>query len=280
MILLLVISNLLVSAEPDSTIADPGVETRNPQHTSVNVIATVLFSLGSYSTATSSHNRSAYLTLNESWRSYYTLGFHSLELRREDQGGAYYFQQFFTARVSHLLTNALNAGVHYAYLHENAFTVFPSSSFHIFGMRGTYWLSHSDALGASLTMSISGSNVQTKIAQIAYTTRIVDGLWGTSVLSLSDAVWTSRLLAFRQNISIPFEDGIFLWASGGIGRRVFYFDDELLILYNQREVQTGNISFGASVKIFDQFYILPTLERDIFTDYSVTYGSVGLRAVF
>ncbi len=79
---------------------------------------------------------------------------------------------------------------------------------------------------------------------------------------------------------MPLGGESFVEVSADIGRRVFYFDDELLLVYNQREIQTGSVLLKGTVKLFPHFFVVPSLEYDVFDSYNVKYGSLGVRVVF
>ncbi len=248
---------------------------------SLHVVASAYGSVGSYTTDTRSKSASAYITLSNEWRDYYTVGFASLWLERDDMGGKYYSQQLLAGRGSWLLDPQTNLFGVYAYLHESEIVSYSSSaSFHLLGGGGSYWFSLTEVAGGAIVASTSQGKLQSGAARGFFSFHLTEGVWLTSAATYTKAQWTPSMFVFRQSVSVPLGGENHLVASADIGRRAFFFDDDLLIVYNQRSVQTGSYVLKGTIRVFDHFYVIPLLQYDTFDDYQVKYGSLGLRVVY
>ncbi len=246
-----------------------------------HVVASAYGVLGRYTTDTDSRTLSGYVTLSRNWRDYYTLGYATLWLARNDAGGKYYTQHFLVGRGSWFLTERLSAAAHYAYLNEGEIQFYSNpAEFHWAGAGVSYWLSPFQLVGTSFTLSLSAGKVASGSYRAMHSFDVGAGIWLTSSAILTDATWLPRLLSFRQAVSIPLGNDSYIVATGDMGRRGFYFDDEALIVYNQRSVQTGGFIIKGIVHIAGGFYLIPAFDYVVFDEYSVKYGSVGIRAVF
>jgi hypothetical protein len=249
---------------------------------SLHVLASAYGTLGGYSTQTDSRSVSSYVTLSNAWRDYYTAGYSNLWLESDSAGGKYYSQNLFTARASWLLSgDRVSLSAHYAYLNEGAIQNFSTSQiFHWAGAGATYWFSPFQSVSTSFSLSLSGGTLVAGAYRGSYAFDVANGIWSTSTLIVNDADFTARLCSFRQTVSVPLGNDSFIIGSGEIGRRGFYFDDDALLVYNQRSVLTGTFLLKGIVQTFDHVYLIPSFEYDLFDEYNVKYGSVGIRIVF
>ncbi len=255
----------------------PAPAAPSPWHTIVSAYGAI----GGYSTGTDSRSVSAYLTFTNAWLDYYTLGYATLWLERSDAGGKYYSQQLISARGSWFVSDRVSLAGHYAYLDEGEIQFYSNPAvFHWGGAGGSYWFSPFQVAGTSFTLSFSGGSLIAGMYRAAHSFDVANGIWLTSSAIVTDADWTPRLFSFRQSVSVPLGNDSYLIASGVIGRRGFYLDDEGLIVYNQRSVQTGSIALKGVVSVAEGFYLLPAFEYNLFDEYNVKYGSIGVRAVF
>lgn len=258
---------------------NPGVSSSHSS--SLHVVLSTYGSIGNYSTDTKSRSLSGYATLSSAWVDYYTVGYNSLWLERDDAGGKYYTQHLVSARASKFFPPRITLTAHYAYLNEGEIQSFSDRAiFHWMGGGASYWFSPFQVAGSSFTLSVSGGEIATSIVRGYFSFNVAAGIWATTTAILSNASWTPSLFFVHQTISIPFGNSHFLVAAAGAGRRAFYFDDENLILYNQRVVQTKLVQVKAIVNIAGGFYLVPSFEYNGHAEYSATYGSLGLRVVF
>jgi hypothetical protein len=247
----------------------------------IHLIASAYGSIGTYSTDTRSRSASTYFTLSDEWKNYYTLGFAALWLVRDDLAGKYYSQELVSGQASWLLGYRTKLFATCAYLHEGKIASYsPSTAFHFGGGGGSYWLSLTEQVGASAILSLSEGKVQSENLRGFFSFHIAEGIWATSTATYSKAKWTPSLFVFRQSVSVPLGGDSYLAASADFGRHAFYFDDDLLLVYNQRVVQTGYYLLKGTIRVFDQFYLIPSFEYNVFDEYNVKYGSLGARMVF
>lgn len=237
--------------------------------------------LGRYSTDTRSRTASAYVTLSEAWQDYYTAGYSRLWLERDDAGGRYYTQHLAVARASVFLPPRITLALHYAYLDEGEIQRFSQRTvFHWMGGAASYWFSPFLVAGTSSTLSLSGGTIASGIVRAFCSFEVAAGIWSTTTAVVSDVTWTPPLFSVHQTISVPLGANHRAVVSAGLGRRAFYFDDETLVMYNQRVVQTGFVQVRVTVNVVGGFSFIPAFEYNAHGEYSALYGSVGVRAVF
>ncbi len=266
---------------PDSSAIDfqlSSLSTPSPLH----VIASAFGTAGSYSTQTDSRSFSGYVTFSNAWRDYYTIGYANLWLSSTAAGGKYYSQNLFTGRASWLLPgDRISIAVHYAFLSEGEIQSYSSAAtFHWAGGGATYWFSPFQFTAASFSLALSDGGVVAGIYRGIFSLDVGAGIWLTSTVIVNDADFTPSLFSFRQSVSVPLGNDSYIIGSGETGRRGFSFDDEALVIYNQRAIQTAAVGLKAIVRIFDRIYIIPAFEYDALDGYNAKYGSVGIRAVF
>ena len=286
MIQLLMLAGLLFANKCVAGYSDSVSQVYEPENqpvgaSAIHLIGSVYGTMGTYSVGTRSRSASAYLTLSDEWRDYYTLGFATLWLERDDLDGKYYSQELASAQASWLLGYRTKLFTTYAYLHEGEIVSYSSpATFHFGGGGGSYWLSPTEQIGVSAMGSLSEGEVQSENFRGFFSFHIAEGIWATSAATFSKAKWTPSLFAFRQSVSVPIGSDSYLAASAEFGRHAFYFDDELLLVYNQRAVQTGYYLLKGTVRVFDRFYLIPSFEYDVFDEADVKYGSLGARMMF
>jgi hypothetical protein len=248
---------------------------------SMHFMASAYGTMGTYSTDTRSRSASAYITLSDAWKDYYTLGFATLWLDRDDLGGKYYSQELVSGQASWSLGYRTKLFATYAYLHESEIASYSSpATFHFGGGGGSYWLSLTEQIGMSAIVSLSEGKSQSENLRGFFSFHIAEGIWATSTATYSKAKWTPSLFVFRQSVSVPLGNESYIVASADVGRHAFHFDDEFLLVYNQRVVQTGYYLLKGTIRVFNQFYIIPSFEYNGFDEFNVKYGSLGARMVF
>jgi len=269
-----------IAADDSTAITQDYVQESQPP-SARHFVASAYSSLGYYSTDTRSRSASGYLTMSNGWKDYYTLGFAPLWLVRDDLGGKYYSQELVTARGSWLIDYRVNLTAFYGYLHEGAIANYSSAAvFHFAGGTGSYWFSPTENAGAGVLLSASAKKIQSEAVRGFFSLHIADGVWATSTATFSKAKWTPSLFVFRQSVSVPLGGDNYIMASVDFGRRAFYFDDDLLLVYNQREVQVGHYLVNGTIRLFGEFYAIPSFEYNKFDGYNVAYGSIGFRIVY
>jgi len=61
------------------------------------------------------------------------------------------------------------------------------------------------------------------------------------------------------------------------GRRVYYYDPDLLIVYNQDEAQSGQWTMRVEISYFRPFSIIGVYQLAQFDGYSISYGVVAVK---
>lgn len=277
----LLFANHCVAGNSDSVSQAYEPENLPAVTSSMHFMASAYGTMGTYSTDTRTRSASAYVTMSDEWKDYYTLGFVTLWLDRDDLGGKYYSQGLVSGQATWSLGYRTKLFATYAYLHEGEIALYSSpATFHFGGGGGSYWLSLTEQIGASTMLSLSEGKIQSENLRGFVLFHIAEGIWATSSATYSKAKWTPSLFVFRQSVSVPFGNESYIVASADFGRHAFYFDDEFLLVYNQRAVQTAYYLLKGTIRVFDQFYVIPSFEYDGFDEYNVKYASLGVRMVF
>ncbi len=246
-----------------------------------HVLASTFGSIGGYSTGTDSRSVSGYVTLSNLWRDYYTVGYANLWLERSDVGGKYYSQQFISGRVTQFVSERVSLTGLYGFLDESEIQFYSgSATFHWLGAGANYWFSYYHVAGASAAFSLSKGNLAASAFRGYFAFDVLNGIWSTSTIVVTGAEWSPTFLTFHQTLSVPLGNENYIVATADFGRRGFYLDDESLVMYNQRAIQTGLYAVKATIKLTSGVFLVPSFEYDTFDDYNAKYGSIGLRAVF
>jgi hypothetical protein len=248
----------------------------------LHIIASSYGAVGEYSTDTRSRSVSGYVTLSNAWREYYTLGYANLWLARDDAGGKYFSQHLFSGRASWLLSNDKVAlAAHCSYLYEGEIQSFSSAaSFSWLGAGGTYWFSPFQYAAGSFSLCLAGGGICAGAYRGIFSFDVGNGIWSTSTAIVNDADFSAPLFSFRQSVSVPLGNESYIVAIGEIGRRGFYFDDDALIVYNQRAIQTDAVTLRGIVRTFPNVFLIPAFDYTVFDEYNVKYGSLGIKVVF
>jgi hypothetical protein len=270
------------SIDRDSSVgANPLPEPKTIFFPRLHFVASTYGSIGQFTTDTKSRSISGYFTISNSWRDYYTAGFASLWLERDDAGGKYYAQQLASLRASWFFGYRLNVAVHYAYLNEGEIAFYSNPAiFHFLGAGGDYWFSPAQVIGTSFTVSLSERKLRSQAYRGYYSFNIGHDIWLNSKVVVTKTEWTPTLLSIKELLSFRLGGDNHLTASAEIGRRAFYFDDDNLIVYNQRVVQTGTYTIKGTIRLTDFLYVIPALEYGVHDEYKTTHGSLGLKAIF
>ncbi|MBI3193811.1 MAG: hypothetical protein HYZ34_04980 [Ignavibacteriae bacterium] len=264
----------------------------------VRIHTSAFYSYGLYSTMTVSKSVNTFLTLEHQRRNFYTVGYHWLSFSRDDIGKDYFTEYSFLGKGTSWFGSRINASVFYAYNHQSAIDS-NSFTYHAFGANGNYWFSGSAIVGFTYsgaiqiieTDTLKGNgyrrNQSTTTSDYAVNNysghlsyNLGSGIWVTTSAIVSDSRLTGQFLFVRQNASVSLGKYTRVNVSAGFGRRTFYFDEDLLLLYNQPEVQTGGYMLGGTIGISKHFNIAPSFEYDTFDSYTITYSSLGFRYSF
>lgn len=65
-----------------------------------------------------------------------------------------------------------------------------------------------------------------------------------------------------------------------IGSRKYYFNPDLLILFNQNQTQLSNYSFQIYYNFYKQLLGILTYQRSNFTNFNINYFSIGIKKDF
>ncbi|MBI5471251.1 MAG: hypothetical protein HY961_02795 [Ignavibacteriae bacterium] len=252
-------------------------EVTSPLH----VMASGFGTLGSYSTGTDLRSASGYVSLSNSWRDYYTVGYANLWLERSDAGGKYYSQNFVSGRVTKFVSQRVSLTGLYGFLDEGEIEFYSGAAvFHWIGAGANYWFSYTHVAGASAAVSLSKGNLAASALRGYFSFDVLNGIWTTSTIVVTGAEWSPTFLTFHQTLSVPLGNENYIVATADFGRRGFYLDDESLVVYNQRAIQTGSYAAKATIKLTSGIFLIPSFEYDTFDDFNAKYGSIGVRAVF
>lgn len=65
-----------------------------------------------------------------------------------------------------------------------------------------------------------------------------------------------------------------------VGARKFYYNPDLMVLFNQIDTQTGNYSFRVNYNFYKNFVASLIYQKSKFTNYEIDYFVIGLKAPF
>ncbi|MBI5215420.1 MAG: hypothetical protein HY960_06665 [Ignavibacteriae bacterium] len=282
----------------DETNRSSSRQTNESAQSDVRIHSSVFYSYGSYSTATVSKSVNTFLTLEHQKKNFYTFGYHWLSFSRDDVGLNYFSEYAFIGKGSMRLGNRVSGALFYSYNYQSEIEDISNPFiFHAFGGSFGYWLNYDASVGFTYSGAIqisetntsrgNGRNQSTTTSDYAvnnysghFIYNLGSGIWITTSAIASDSKWAGNFLFVRQNINVSLGKYTRMNVSVGFGRRTFYFDEDLLLLYNQPEVQTGGYMLGGTIGITKNFNIAPSFEYDTFDSYTITYGSIGFRYSF
>jgi hypothetical protein len=280
----------------DEANRSPSQQASEFSQSNLRLHASAFTSYGSYSTLTTSKSANLFFTLEHEKKNYYTVGYHWLSFSGDTIGKDYFTEFAFFGKGSRWLGGRVNASIFYAYNHQGEISNWTNPFiFHAFGVSVGYWLNADAAAGFTYSgafqiqeskFSVFG-NQSTKQTDYAvnnysghFSYNLGKGIWLATSAIATDSKWAGSLFFTRQNVSVSLGKYTRMNVSAGFGRRTFYFDEDLLLLYNQPEVQTGGYMLGGTIGITKNFNIAPSFEYDTFDSYNITYGSIGFRYSF
>ena len=258
------------------------------------------YSVGTYSTSTISKSLNTYLTVEQPKKWFSTLSYQELTFSRDDMGDNYFNQYILLGKAGLWLNNRINLSGFFAYNFQSGmayyFNGFKYNSqdfiFTVYGGNANYWFNRSTAVGFSYSGGIrktsdwSFTNPYTlnETSERAFDNyslhfycNVYKSIWSQTTGTVTYAKWAGQYFMFRENISTNLTDYLRVNVSVGIGRRAFYFDDELLVMYNPPDVQKACYVVGASIGITKNIFVFPSFEYDAFDDYLIRYGTIGFR---
>ncbi len=254
------------------------------------------YSVGNYSTSTVSKSLNTYISLEKPKQWFLTGSYLELTFSRDDMGDNYFNQYILLGKAGVWIDNRTNASAFYAYNFQSGIKYYTEDFiFKIYGGNANYWFNKSTAVGisyvggtmttrefdvSSLSMNKKTTEHSLDNTSIHFYYNIYKSLWSHSTGTLTYAKWAGQFFMFRENLSFNVTDYLRVNASAGIGRRAFYFDEDLLVMYNQPDVQTASYVVGASIGVTKKIHIIPSFQYDEFDDYIVRYGTVGVRVTF
>ena len=70
-----------------------------------------------------------------------------------------------------------------------------------------------------------------------------------------------------------------LMLTASLGERAYFFNSDLLTIFNQNETQTGLYKAKVEYKFSDKFKIVTSFQHSKFTDFNINYFSVGINLI-
>ena len=246
---------------------------------------------GKYSDDRDSKALGVYATMLNGVQSSYSLGVDVLLLSSKGKGGKFFTQEFIPMRGSWWLGGKWSVSAHTAFLNEESYkfkyvnagqqydTSYLASRFYFFGGGAMYHLARTQLLTLSATGSLHEKKIFSQSAHLKFTTEVMGGITGISSVDVSKTESTQWLYSGKVQFVYAYQPFLFnvkLMA----GKRVFYFDESLLVLFNQREIQTLSLGGGISYYFSPSLSVSATYELEKFSQYRISYFAAGAKYLF
>lgn len=120
---------------------------------------------------------------------------------------------------------------------------------------------------------------------IKHYSAILKRLFGTDFIF--SAKFTSSIISDGRNlnsikldINYVINNSLSFSGSTSIGKRAYYYDDELFAIFNQNETQKLNLSSTLKYSIIPNMILIFNYTYSDFSDYQINYFVAGLKYVF
>jgi len=230
-----------------------------------------------------------YGTFIKGVHSSYSFGTEILSLDEKPLNKNFFSQQLYTTRGSWWLGGKWSVAAHGAILHEDDFDYhdvgfvaldslysFPATMYYFIGGGILFHQSQFATASVTGTLSLYENKIYSQLFTAKYSYQIAQGLFNISAIDAGKTKSTPLLLSAREQLTYFYSQFSFN-AKVSLGKRVFFFDESLLVLFNQREQQT--VSFGGGVSYFfsPKFSLIGTFEFEKFDSYTISYTALGLK---
>ena len=142
-----------------------------------------------------------------------------------------------------------------------------------------YHLAPSQLFTLNATTSLYEKKIFSTAASLKFTTEIYRGLTSISAVDISKTDATRLLYSGKEQLVYAYQPFLFN-IKVMAGKRVFYFDESSLVLFNQREIQTLSIGGGVSYYFSPAFSFTGTYEYEKFPPYKISYFAAGIKYLF
>ena len=250
--------------------------TAQPKVTSLS--PSVFYTYGNYSDGTYSASVSGFASVGLNYKDFIVAGFDRLLINsptwKYDQkmftlGGTKniypFYLRFFYSHISGDY-NSKPAG--YSYTDKlNVFDInmLYNYNLYFFGLSGNY-------------ISLDGFYD----LSITHFSAVIKRLLGTNILL--SANFTQSVVSDGRNLSsikidmnFKIDNSFSLYGSGAFGQRTYYYDDQLLTIFNQNETQKLNLNLTGKYLIIPNLTFLINYTYAEFDSYNINYFTAGIK---
>jgi hypothetical protein len=89
-----------------------------------------------------------------------------------------------------------------------------------------------------------------------------------------------RLFSLGGDVTVMPITSLKLQLSGFLGKRAYYFNPELLTIYNQDQTQSFLVSGRVEYALWGPLTLVGAYQSTTFTGYKIQYATVGLKGFF
>ncbi|MFA5803535.1 MAG: hypothetical protein WC879_02725 [Melioribacteraceae bacterium] len=245
---------------------------------SLYVYTSAFYTFGKYSTGGSSNSIAGYATLSFNGKSFVTLGYDNLNI--EFTTGKYLQQNHTFSYLQNLFPSYLK--VSYSYIGgKYTQTGQTSSSFdntHLISLE-YYFYSNMFYLGLAASYIKQSGYTQLNVYQI---TPRIEWIVSTKLYLSTKPNYTyvsdkRNLFSVAGYISWNSIQDVYLKLGGFVGKRAFYFDTDLLTIYNQNETQTNLFTTQVDYIPSKNLKLTTSYQHSSFSGYSIDYFILGIR---
>ncbi|MBI5729545.1 MAG: hypothetical protein HY963_00250 [Ignavibacteriales bacterium] len=245
---------------------------------SLYVYPSFYYTFGKYSTGGNSNSIAGYATLSFNGKSFVTLGYDNLNI--EYTTGKYLQQNHTFSYLQNLFPSYLK--VSYSYIGgKYTQTGQTSSSFdntHLISLE-YFFYSNMFYLGLAASYIKQSGYTQLNVYQI---TPRIEWILSNKVYLSTKPNYTyvsdqRNLFSVAGYISWNSIQDVYLKLGGFVGKRAFYFDTDLLTIYNQNETQTNLFTAQMDYIPSKYFKLTAGYQHTNFTGYSIDYFILGIR---
>jgi len=259
-----------------------------------HINASLFTSYGNYFYSQHSNSRNSkslgfYGTFVNGYTNSFSLGADVLTLSDKQQQENFFLQQLLVTRGAWWFGGMWSASLHAALLHENAYAYrdagflvadslysFPERNIYFIGGGGMFHYSPTAIFTLNGTVSFNNRELFSKLFTFKYSLAFPSGITEIFSVDVSALQLSPLLFSIRNQITYSYKKFFF---NGKVlfGRRVFFFDEASLTLYNQREQQTASYAFGCGWVLSQSLAALSSISLEKFDGYSLVYVSLGMK---
>ncbi len=96
--------------------------------------------------------------------------------------------------------------------------------------------------------------------------------------NFTHAINKQKFLSLSGKLSFSPTSKFTLKAAGAIGKRIYYFDNNLLIIFNQPEIQKSLLTLQCDYNLLEELTITGGFQKTEFSGYTINHFIIGLKS--